>query len=317
MPDGVTRRPWLRLVVTAVITVAVTAWLLARFGGQDWPGIAKSLRPGWVAASFVVASACVALGAVRWDLVLRSTGNRIGFRRALGAVLASWPAALVTPSRAGDLLRPLAIRDRVPVAQGVGSVLCEKVIDLGTTLALSAAGAALAGLWPVFGLAFAALCGEAVVLVLVIGNRERIASLPALRRRAQVIRDLSDSFAALTRAPGLLVATMTVSIAIRLLTCGVVYALLVSAGADVTLLDTCMLWPVATIVGLLPLTFGGVGTRDAAFLLLLAQRGHAVARGAVLAATMGYSAIALGAFALIGLPFMFRAAAIVRTPAEP
>lgn len=305
MQGGATRRSWLRPVVTAAVTVAVMAGLAVRFGGDDWPSVARGLRPGWVAFSFVVAAACLALGTVRWELVLRSTGNRVGFRRALVAVLASWPAALVTPSRAGDLLRPLAIRDLVPVAEGVGSVLCEKVIDLATTLALSAAGAALAGLWTVFAVTCAALCAELVVLAFVIRGRERLAGMRGLRRRAQVIRDLSNSLAALVRAPALLAAIMTVSIAVRLLTCGIVYALLIAADADVTLLDTCILWPVATIVGLLPLTLGGMGTRDAAFLFLLAQRGHSVARAAILAATMGYSAIALGAFALIGLPFMF------------
>ena len=73
--------------------------------------------------------------------------------------------------------------------------------------------------------------------------------------------------------------------------------------------DTCCLWPVATLIGLIPVTLAGMGTRDATFIYLLGARGHTVPPAAVLAATIGYSAISVGVFALVGLPFMVRESA--------
>jgi len=49
-----------------------------------------------------------------------------------------------------------------------------------------------------------------------------------------------------------------------------------------------------------------MGTRDATFMYLLGTRGHPVTHAAVLAATMGYSAIAVGLFAIVGVPVMTR-----------
>ena len=45
---------------------------------------------------------------------------------------------------------------------------------------------------------------------------------------------------------------------------------------------------------------------------LLSERGHLLTRVNVLAATMGYSAINVGGFALIGLPFMVHELARMR-----
>jgi hypothetical protein len=62
------------------------------------------------------------------------------------------------------------------------------------------------------------------------------------------------------------------------------------------------------LVGLLPFTLTGIGVRDAAFLWLLHHSGHAmVARGPVVAATLGYSLISTWLFAVLALPLMIRA----------
>src|SRR4029077_9484547 len=114
------------------------------------------------------------------------------------------------------------------------------------------------------------------------------------------------AFDALLAAPARLAAASAVSLGIRGLTLGITVALLRAVGADVDLFDTCALWPVATLVGLVPVTLAGMGTRDATFLYLLSVRGHLVTRANVLAATMGYSAIAVGFFAVLGLPFMIQ-----------
>jgi uncharacterized membrane protein YbhN (UPF0104 family) len=65
---------------------------------------------------------------------------------------------------------------------------------------------------------------------------------------------------------------------------------------------------VAILAGLLPVTLGGLGTRDAAFIYLLRTVAGRAAGASVLAATIGYSAVAMWSFAIVGLPFMVSAA---------
>jgi uncharacterized membrane protein YbhN (UPF0104 family) len=265
-----------------------------------------------------MASSAVALGALRWQIVVEAMPYRLGFGRALSVVLAAWPLALVTPSRASDFLRALGVRRQVPLAPGTGSVLAEKVVDLAILLVLAAAGAALESLWLFSVLLAGALVFELAVVALLLAYRGRLTRWPIVRKHAQKVEDLFLAFDALLRAPGRLAAACGVSVLIRVLTLAITYALLRGVDADVTLFDTCALWPVAVLIGLAPVTLAGVGTRDATFLYLLSARGHLVTRANILAATMGYSAIAVVAFAILGVPFLVRHSAdfLVRGKAE-
>jgi uncharacterized membrane protein YbhN (UPF0104 family) len=120
------------------------------------------------------------------------------------------------------------------------------------------------------------------------------------------IKDLFVALGALRRAPLKLFVPVGASLGIRSLTVAINHALLLSVGARVSLFDTMTLWPAATLAGIAPVTLAGIGARDAAFIHLLAERGAHADPSQVLAATVGYSAVAIGFFTLVGLPFMIR-----------
>jgi glycosyltransferase 2 family protein len=314
-PKASPARRNLRFALAVVATGVVMALLVERFGSGLGDAM-RGARMGWVALAFSMATAGVVLGALRWQVVLESMRYRLGFWRALVAVLATWPLVVVTPSRAADFLRAVAVRRTVPLAAGTGSVLAEKVVDMSLLLLMAAAGAAIEGLWLWSALTAAALVVLVVAVALLVAHRGKLARLPVIRAHAQKVEDLFLAFDALFAAPARLAATCALSLVIRVLTLGITFALLRSVGADVDLFDTCMLWPVATLIGLLPLTLAGMGTRDAMFMYLLSERGHLVTRANVLAATMGYSLLNVGAFAIIGLPFMVHELAKARA-SEP
>ncbi len=311
----------LRFALTAAVTVAILALLVRGFGrAGDFVAAARAARPLGVLAAFGASTACLLLTALRWTLVVAAMGYSLPFGRALEVVLATWPLAVITPSRANDLLRPLAVRDHVPLAVGAGGVVAEKAVDLGLLLAFAAAGAAFNARWAWAALIGLVLVAEIVVVALVLARRSWLARAPLLRRRPQLVEQLFQAFSAFGRAPGTLASIAAVSLLIRVFTVVITHALLISVGADVPLVQTLTLWPAAMLVGVLPLTLGGMGTRDAAFLALLAARGTHVAASSVLVATVGYSAIATWSFAVLGLPWMVRETLAVRgkppAPAE-
>ncbi|HLK41625.1 MAG TPA: lysylphosphatidylglycerol synthase transmembrane domain-containing protein [Polyangiaceae bacterium] len=300
------RRGWsraARFALTLTATGAVLGVLVADLGGSAFWVALREARPGWVALAFAVSCACVVIGAERWRLLLRAMGHPLSLARAVYVVLATWPPAVIVPSRASDLLRAVALRGVVPMPAALASVVVEKVIDLSLLLALAAAGAAVRGFWG-WGLVIALGLGlEVGALAVLSRGSSRVRSIRWLR--PEVVDALAASARTVARARRELVPVAIASIVVRLLTVGVTQALLVAAGAEVSPIDTLTLWPAAVLVGILPLTLGGMGTRDAAFIYLLQARGH-VTRGAVLAATMGYSAVAVWSFAFIGLPMMIR-----------
>jgi uncharacterized membrane protein YbhN (UPF0104 family) len=303
--------PFTTRATRAVLTLAATALLLALlvrdFGGSgEFARAVLGARPGWVAIAFGAASMCVALGAWRWSLVLAAMGYRLPFRRSLEVLLAVWPLAVVTPSRTNELLRPLVVRDLVPLAPGAGSVLAEKAIDLFVLLVMAALGVAAQRQWTWTAAIASCALAEAAVVALIATRRGALVRLPLLRRRPETVEELFGAYDALRRRPAALAKICGVSMLVRLGTLAIAYALLVSVDANVDPLVTATLWPAAMVVGLAPLTLAGMGTRDAAFIYLLEAHGVHASRGAVLAATMGYSAVGIWSFAVLGLPLLLR-----------
>lgn len=299
----------LRLAVAFAVTAGLLAILVHSLGGAGaFFDSVRGARGRWVLLSLAIGFACVLLSALRWRLVVLAMGYALSYGRAVGAVLAAWPLVVVTPSRTNEFLRALAIREHVPLASGAGSVLAEKAVDVFVLLALAGVGAALNGLWLASAVLGAAMLCEVAVVGMVMKSRHRLERLPGFRSRKDRVEQLFAAFEALRRAPSKLAALCTVSLAIRLLTVGVTYTMLVAVGARVELLETLTLWPVATLVGLVPVTVAGMGTRDAMFIYLLHARGALLAESSVLAATVGYSVVAIWAPAIVGLPFMLREA---------
>ena len=92
-----------RTAATLLVTAAVLGVLLRRFGGGSaFAAFARAARPSWVVLALVESCGCVLLGAERWRLVLAAMGHELPFRRSLQVVLATWPLAMVTPSRANE-----------------------------------------------------------------------------------------------------------------------------------------------------------------------------------------------------------------------
>jgi hypothetical protein len=295
----------LRASIAIAATAAVMALLVWRFGAGLGAALAGA-RPGWVLAALGMSTAGVLLGSLRWQIVLEAMHYRIGFVRSLVAVMATWPLAVVTPSRANDLLRAWVVRRTVPLAAGTGSIMAEKFVDMSWLLAMAAAGAALESLWGWAAAITGALAVEIAVVAVLVTHRRTFAGWPLFRKHARKIEDFFVAFDAIFASPARLAAACVTSLLVRGLTLATTYALLRAVDADVGLVDTCALWPVATLMGLVPVTLAGMGTRDATFMYLLSARGHLVTHAAVLAATMGYSAIAVGFFAVLGVPVMIR-----------
>jgi uncharacterized membrane protein YbhN (UPF0104 family) len=310
---GRSRVPW-RTVAAAIVTLVILAVIAHRLGvKRELLEIALRASPPWLGVALGAVALCTLVTAERWRLVLGGMGYRVRLSRVLTGVLATAPLATITPTRTNDLLRPLALPE-VPLEVGAASVVAEKVIDVVVLLLLAASGALLARMWLVGSAIATMLCGLVGVLALLLGGRRAwLAALP-LRRWAGRVERGALALDTLRRKPGRLAAVAATSLAIRLLTVLIGQALLVAVGSDVPWWQTLALWPTAILVSLLPVTLGGAGTRDAAFLWLLSARGVPAEPASVLAATIGYWAFTFVVPAMVGLPFMLRAAARVGAP---
>jgi hypothetical protein len=282
-------------------------FLVRIFGGaRELTSALRSAQPGWVFASLLLACSTLLAAAVRWQQALGAMGYALGFGRSLEVILATWPPILVTPGRANEFLRAAAIRRQVPLSVGAASVLVEKIVDLLTLLVAACAGALLASMWmTAWGLL---ACMAAVLLALWVLRRspEYLLQKRRLARYASHLEALKAAFFCMQRSRWKLFGLFMNSLLIRILGVLVIAALIAAFGGTVHFAHMLALWPLAVLVGLIPITVGGIGTRDAAFLYLLGLHHQKLSQAGLLAATMSYSLITVCFFAAIGLPFMLR-----------
>lgn len=284
----------------------LVVWVLVSqiAGVQDFEQTLAQADWRWTGVAIGLMGVAIWASSYRLKVVYEALGYQIPLGRATGAILATWPLALITPSRAGDLARAFMLRDVCPPLEGSGAVLVERMIDVQSLCLLAILGSAYVGFWQGALAAGGILVAEWIVVFFILSGRYR--TLPVLRRKAEKLGRLVRVFDDLREKPIVFVWVNAFSLLAWLMNIFIVVALLKGFGSETSVLATLATWPLALFVGLLPLTVGGMGTRDAAFVALLHSFGP-VNEAAVFAATIGYSAVSLWLFSLVGLPFLIRA----------
>lgn len=293
----VSLRGFLALAVGSAVIVAL---VIGRFASIE------QLRSAFAAADFtytapvLAATVCgMALAILRWQHVLGLLGVGLSWLRCARAVIAVFPLSVVAPARSNEFLRAFVIRDHARLRTGMVSVAIERVLDVLVLMTMAILGLMIAGfprIAAVILLATPATGWFAWKLV----RRKRLAWLAELGEGLR--RSVSDAW----RFPHLGFAAAA-SIGAWCMACIMMVGLLASYGADVPTRYVLAAWPMAILVGTLPISLGGVGTRDAAFLAILAfLEVEGVNEAAVISATLSYAVVGIWSWAILGTPLMIQ-----------
>ncbi len=293
------RKGWVRLGVFAVVTAGVF-YLLSR--EIDYSSVWATLR-GADPVLLGLAALCTVtfplLAAFRWRRMLASLGYSVSLRECFNMIMAAWPMGTITPSKSGDLMKAYYLKDRIPPALVVGSVLAERTMDVLCLLALALVGCLA---FQRYGLALLAGAGLAAgVLALVIMLRFRLPLPGKLRGKAE---PMLRSLRLISRSPSLLGWVILFTVLNWFASILQVALAYLALGTPVPLFFTAGALPLAIFVGLLPLTLSGMGTRDSAMMVLFAPYAPA---NVSLGVGILYSLFGYWLPALVGLPFLHRA----------
>ncbi|MYZ50406.1 lysylphosphatidylglycerol synthase transmembrane domain-containing protein [Propylenella binzhouense] len=313
----------LGLCVSAAILALLYAWI-------DVAGLARAMRaadPAWLATGLLFVVPLTLL--TSWRLTLLVRGYRLGFLESNRLVLAASTLNLFLPSKLGDLAKGHVLARRHGMEPGLAFsvVVLEKALDMMSLLLWGVLGLLVVGQErPVLFLFLAPVGGGLALMGLLVGP---FPFLPFLLRHfgrlmpariAAALAGFSSSWETTTRwfwrrGGGALGVTL-LSVAIWGAHLLQFWVFARALGATVPVLQNAAFATLSILVGLLPFTFAGVGTRDAAIVFFYARYLDPAA-GAVLGmlATLRYvlPAIAGAPFVgdfigLRGLPGRMRAA---------
>lgn len=225
-----------------------------------------------LAASLALLILLILASVLRLWALGRVGGFRLGLREALEATLAANALNLFLPGKLGDVLKAALMAEddpaRLPGALVLG--IWEKLSELALLFLLAATAFLIAGgeEWNAVWTGAAGLAGICVLL----WDRPLGALMARVPRMRPVAVAWSGGLRHLRARPA---ATGGILVASTLIWAGHLAQVLLMASALGVTADAAV-WaliaarvPIAILAGLVPLTFAGVGTRDAALVVLL------------------------------------------------
>lgn len=269
-----------------LISIAVSLTILGIIYWRiDIGGIAEAFAHS---KFWVLAGGILMVAPITWMTAWRFTrlapaGTPIGAGEATRLVLAASSLNMVLPSKMGDLAKAWFIRDRGHMAGGraLALVVYEKALDMISLLVWCALGLAVypdkgALFWIMtLGVACGLFCG-----LISVGSRQAAILFFDIVRRCVpkkagakvggLAEQWADMHAAFWADRKRVLELAVISLALWFLHLFQIWLFVLALGAVVPLLDNLALAPLAILAGLLPLTFAGIGTRDAALIFFFA-----------------------------------------------
>lgn len=163
-----------RTIISIAVPLVIIGFFVALNGDQlsKVPGLILNADPALILAAIAVFYLGFPLRGLRWAILLRGTGLRIGLKDSTEIILLSWLVNCVVPAKLGDVYRAylLKINSSASLSRTFGTVFIERVLDLFAIAILGiAAGywSFRSGLPPAIQIVFG--IGIVVVVVLAIG----------------------------------------------------------------------------------------------------------------------------------------------------
>ncbi|WP_161953991.1 lysylphosphatidylglycerol synthase transmembrane domain-containing protein [Candidatus Methylomirabilis limnetica] len=268
---------WLRL-----IGILLFIWIVFQINWITVWKLLKEIRPVYVVGYFVVFFIAVLLKVVRLRWFLYRLGYRVAFRDVYQSVIEPAFYGMVTPARIGEFSKVMYLtRFGLSARLAWGVVLMERLVDFSVLLMASVAGVFY---FMIFGVetrgltlvVFLALVVVLYVCLINIGGLSRLGSrvMGLFPWKHPAYNDLSSLGEGLARL-GRLAASLffPFSLAILILSFVQLWFLGLALEVSVSGLYLGLAYASSSLVSLLPLSVGGLGTREAVYIGLLHRQG--------------------------------------------
>ncbi len=274
----------LALVLRVAVSAAVIAWLLARLDVAAAFALLAGVRFPWLAAALVSVAATHGVNCWRWRLCLLDDGRRVSFRTLVFSYWTSLFVSLALPTEyGGDLLRIRDLWGRLESgATAAASVAWSRLAGFAATfLVLSLAGLgrlerlaelSLVGAWALSVAICAALLAGLWILPSSDLPARLLDRLPGGRLRDAALRLVARAQAlASHREYGWRIAALALAAQASMIATNWLYARALSQ--PVAVLDMALVVPLVALASLVPVSLGGLGVKEGAFVVGLSAAG--------------------------------------------
>jgi uncharacterized protein (TIRG00374 family) len=266
-------------VLKVVISLALIAYLFSRVDLAEVGRTLLSAKPGFFLLALLLYISAVVLNALRWQVLLRAQQVFVPLQALLGYTFVGVFFNNFLPANVGgDVMRGYGLaRHTERAAEAAVSVLVDRIVGLLAFMSTAAVAAVFAvrstGQENLRQLALAASITLGLVSLgffLLLSRRlrawlERLFGWGPLVRLAPLYARLSDAFDAYRHDVGALALAFVVALGIVVLTTLLNWSLAEAVGGGVSLLHISLFVPLIAFVLLLPISIGGLGLSQNAY----------------------------------------------------
>ncbi|MBI4021191.1 MAG: flippase-like domain-containing protein [Candidatus Aenigmarchaeota archaeon] len=271
-----------------LIGLAIFAYLLASIDLSLVAASFVQLDPLFFLAALALSAFVIVLKAVKWQVIIRSYGLHFSFLDALKGWLVGFAIGLVTPGKIGDLARSYYLKEKANIGKSITTVVVDRIADIFVLFLLAIVGLSVFVsryvrddllLFATYGLFFV------FVGCVALFSRKRVVT--ALLRplfnafvsdsRKGVLKGVYDDFYAgidvMLGKKAILLASLGVTFLIWAVTILYAYVLAIAMGLQIPYDFLFFTFPVVGLLFALPISFSGLGTREASLVFFLSYLG--------------------------------------------
>ena len=253
----------IRKVIPAVGFVLILFYILSCFNISEILNKINNLERSYLLIAFALSCSQIIVATLRFYLFLKSTNNQYAFGRCLRAVCNAIMYNCFLPSKAGDFLKVIILtknnKKRIDLSY---VVLCERIIDIFSLVFVALIGLITAQRFYLFIFTL----GSLVLLIVLsttifyFSRKWKIKKFtePLRVTCVEIRNNIQFSFLAFLTC--LLFWSINITI---------ISTLFLSAGINLSLNQILCFWPISILIGLLPLSISGFGSRDITFISLI------------------------------------------------
>jgi len=220
----------------------------------------------------------------KWQLLIRSLGVQYGWRRSIQVTLIGFFVGFITPGRIGDIARSFYLRNdtKLALSASISTVFVDRLLDLMVVLVLGMFSILLFSQYYSSRL-FYSLISIAVVLFfgLYITTKKRTVKallrplykkIIPLKYKAKLSKGFNtfyESVFAYKKNKKLLFTLLVINIINWFVIFTFMYVIAIIIGLSVSFYYILLIAPIIVLVEIIPISIGGIGTREAAIVFLL------------------------------------------------
>ena len=289
----------LKTVLVLSITLIIFYLIFTKIDFFSVVDVLSTSDPFWLSIALFLSIFSIMMVTKRWQVLLKMIECNLRYKDSFFIIMAAFPLTSITPSKSGDIIRAYYLKDKIPASKTVGSVITERMFDVFTLVLFSLIGMMFCKKYELAGIAFAVfVCIIAIFLLAHAGFNFR---LPVKNSWNEKIQNLIFSMKLLTKDKKAFSIILSYSLLIWFISIVQTLTFFYALGINIPLLFMMANIPIAIFVGMIPVTFGGMGTRDAAIIFLFSNY---AAPSELLGVGLLFSVFRYWLLSIIGIPFM-------------